>query len=190
MKTIPITVEIPLSDLTPQAIHDAIIAAAVDRVLDIHDDMSEDEDGNVARRMNDRYLRTLREQVRTTCEAKIRAIVDQKAPEIVDDVLRGEFQPTNIYGERRGETTTIREMVMGMAKTWMETMVDQNGSTSGYGDNRHPRLQWVLRKEIDKAMTDTLAAEVKAAAAEVKPMIAGKLSGAIAETINRILGVK
>lgn len=186
-QTVALTVNIPISDLSPEAIHAAVIKAAVDRVLGISEGEGYDEDGNPFSRTFDAKFKQMRHEVQEIAEKQICEEVARKVPAVVDEIINGQFHPTNAYGERMGKTATIREYIGEYAKTWLTETVDANGRPSTYGD-RAPRLHVIIKQEVDKQWAATIKAETDKITADIRAQMSGKISAAIAEVVTRIVG--
>ena len=80
-------------------------------------------------------------------------------------------------------------MVGEFAVAWLHEKVDQNGRNDGYGDKSSHRVHWLIRQEVERAFKEELRAAVNEVSAEIKPTIAKTFTAAVAETVNRLLGV-
>ena len=189
MQTIPITVQIPLDDLTPEDIRAAVIAEVADRVLGRRNITRQEEDGEEYTVPDYTILHEMRVDAQKEVSAAIKTVVDTQVPAEVERVLSGTFTPMTTWGDRAGPPTTIREMIGGHAKRWLEEMVDRrDGQVRGYSDNgKVARLHYLIAKEVDAAFDATLKAEVAKVGTEIKTLMAGKINAAIAEVVNRIV---
>lgn len=173
MNTVTLSVEVPLSDLTPESVRAAVIEAAVDRLFEA--DPFEDSP----------FMRTMREQVRQKVGERVTAVVDARVPAIVDDVLTAKFQPFDPWGEARGEETTLRQMIYNRAHRWLSESIDSSGQT--HGSNRRPRIHWLVAGAVEDCFKKELATEVKKAADEVRAALVGKVSAEITKTVSALL---
>lgn len=190
--TIPITVQIPVTNLSAEAIEEAIIRASVNRVLGITTRFVTDEDGDNEEEIPDtRALDRMKAEVERQVGERIAEVVAAEVPATVREVLNGTFQPMTRWGEKDGGPTTIRDMVHGYAKKWIDEAVDARGESQQYRTDgvRRPRLHWIVMQHVEEAYKATLKAEVDAVAGEIKPMLRAKLSEAVSETVSRLLGV-
>jgi|DEB19_MinimDraft_3_1074340.scaffolds.fasta_scaffold138050_1 hypothetical protein len=185
MKTVAITVDVPVVSLTAEEIEARVIERVAAQVLgtDI------DDDGEVT--VSQTFIKHLREQVREKVESRIIAQVDAIGPTLVSDVLNAEFQPMTTWGDKSGPPTTIRAMVFAHAKEWLTEPVQPDGSRiqGYYNGTRIHRLQFLVRSEVESWFKKEAAAEVAKMAAEVKPVMAQRLSAAVGEAVTRALGL-
>ena len=190
METVALTVNVPLGDLSSDTIREAVIAAAVDRVLGVTYYTTEDEDGNVFSKKDDRVYNELRREVQKIVTDTIRSTVAARVPAVVDEVIHAPFVPTNAYGEHKGAPITIRELIADTAKAWLLEKVDSNGATNGYSDKSFPRLQWMIRRDVDDAFKATVKAETDRIGADIKAQMSGRINAEIKAVVDRIVGVK
>lgn len=190
MKTIPITVNIPIDDLSPEAIREAVIALAANRILGVTNSEHEDEDGNTWTQEHADYRDKMRREVEQAVERKVAEAVEAEVPATVREVLNGEFQPMDRWGNSKGQKTTIRDMVHDYAKTWLDQMVNERGDADIYRDDvKRTRLSWLVIHYVEETYKGELKAMVDATAAEIKPALRNKLADAVSETVSRLLGV-
>ena len=187
---IPITVEIPLDNLSPEAIRAAVIETCVDRVFGVTTRHGTDEDGNEWSREDAPVFREMRDAVSREVMARVADAVAAEVPLTVRDVLSGEFQPMDRWGEKKGTKTTIRDMVHDHATKWLEEAVDAKGQTGYSREGAHrTRLAWLVLHYVDEAYNRELRAVVDGVTAEIKPALRDRLSMAVSETVSRLLGV-
>lgn len=188
-KTVALTVNVPISDLSPDAIREAVINAAVREVLGIRVVVNIGEDGDESFTETNDTLRAFRARVQAQVETSAKDIVAANGAAFVNDILSREFQPMTSWGETKGKPQTIRSMVGEFAVAWLHEKVDQNGRNDGYGDKSSHRVHWLIRQEVERAFKEELRAAVNEVSAEIKPTIAKTFTAAVAETVNRLLGV-
>ncbi len=185
MKTVTISVEVPVTNLTAEEIENRVVARIVAQVLGIETD----EDGEFT--VSDAFVKKIRAQVAEKVEARIIAQVNAIGPTLVSDVLNAEFQPMTSWGDKDGPPTTIRAMVYRHAKAWLtEEVQPDGGKVPAYhnGPKIH-RLTFLVRSEVENWFKKEASAEVAKMAAEVKPEMGKRLSAAVGEAVTRALGL-
>ena len=189
-QTISVTVQVPVTNLTAEAIENAVIAQALAAVLGTKG-IGYDEDGEPFARYDDTTIKKMRAMVEAQLSTRVEKMVADLGPTLVSDVLNAEFQPMTAWGEHSGPPTTIRHMVYNYARSWLDGDVQENGAEirGYYGGAKVKRLHFTIRAEVDKFFKTEADAVVKQITAEVKPAIAARLTAAVAESVNRILGV-
>lgn len=193
-QTVALTVNVPIADLSPEAIERAIIDAAVNRVLGIAPRATYDEGGEYTGDVPDtRALDRMRAAVAEAIGQRTKAMVEERVPAVIDEALGATFQPMTAWGEPAGKETTLRAMVYEYAKSYCETRVRaDNGEPDPHnyhGGGKTNRLHWIIRKQVDEYVTTGLRDELKSVADEIKPALRERLSAAVSETVNRLLGV-
>ena len=190
-QTISITVQVPVTNLTAEAIEAAVIARVLAAVLPTQGEAYDEQTGESYTRFDPSYIN----KMRATADAKMAALVEQLVAKngeaFVADILNGEFQPMTAWGERSGPPTTIRHMVYQHARSWIDGEVQENGQEirGYYNGTKVKRLHWLIHAEVQKFFAAEAKEVVAKIAAEVKPLIAGQLSAAVTETVGRLLGV-
>ncbi len=130
----------------------------------------------LARQLLAKFAPKITEWLRTFVEERSRVVIDQ----LVAEVIQVPFQPTNEYGEAKGESITLREHLERQCKTVMERRVYARSDpktglvevTDGY------------RREGYREMK-AWEAQVFAAASAAVPAV---LNGAIAEAVETLRG--
>ena len=98
--------------------------------------------------------------IRSTIESEIRNVASEKARAVITEVLAGPIQRTDGYGSPRGETTTVREMVMAEVDKWMKLP-----KSDGY--NRNDTMGDALKKIVDEILRNELKGTIAAAKKKV-----------------------
>lgn len=93
------------------------------------------------------------------------------------DLIPLEFQPTTEYGEPRGKSITVRELVAKTFEKTMNTVCDVEG---------HTFAESVIR-EYTRELTEK---KVKAAVEAVLPKTADTIADVVKDAIRRKLGLK
>lgn len=189
-QTVSITVQVPVTSLTAEAIESAVIAQALATILGTKG-ITWDEDGEPHAHYDDALIQKMRAKIEEKLSTRVEAMVAEVGPTLVSDVLNAEFQPMTAWGERSGPPTTIRHMVYNYARSWLDADVQENGAEirGYYSGPKTKRLHFTIKSEVDRFFKSEVDAVVKQIVAEVKPAIAARLTAAVADSVNRILGV-
>ena len=124
------------------------------------------------------------EQFRPMIQFRINEIMNQK----MNEVFEAPFQPVDKWGNKKGEETTIRDLIALDAKNYWSEKVDENGvvNSSSYS-NKTPRSTFYARKVMTEFYDKELVSEVKKLASEMKAKIPETISAEISNTIIRYL---
>jgi hypothetical protein len=106
---------------------------------------------------------------------------------VVKRVMEEPIQMTNSWGEPSGKPTTMRDLIIGTARAWLEERVGNDGRKAAFShDNDVPRAQWLARDAASTVLKDYY----QQAQAEVKTLVGAKLSGTITDAVAKVLGIK
>lgn len=103
----------------------------------------------------------------------------------VEEALEASITRTNSYGEPTGKTTTLREVIVDQAKQWLT----KPGNSFGRRDN-DTNVQYLIKQEVDRALTTELKAAVQDARSEVTEAVKAKAAEVLTETITKMAGGK
>lgn len=183
-----ITVQLDLSDLTPEAVHDAVIKEVVRHVLGYPTADEQDEFDDLV--VPPAFLNTLRAEVSERVRTQVKGAVEQAVPAVVQEELSREFQPMNPWGENAGKVTTIRAMIGEYARSWLTEKVDERGQPGSYNDRKAPRLVWALKAQVDEVWKTELSSLAKDTATQIKTELADKVARDVSTTVKQLLGLK
>jgi hypothetical protein len=120
---------------------------------------------------------SLKDRVSAIRDEEIRM---QLAP-VVEESVTASVQPTDSFGAPKGEARTLREIILDAAKKELTAPRERD-----YGRGRETLVQYVIRTEVDRHITNELQAAIKEAKAEVVKAVREKGSEVLTETITRL----
>ena len=86
--------------------------------------------------------------IRALVESEVRNLARSMAGATVTEVLAGPIQRTDGYGNHRGETTTVREMVLAAVEEWMRLPKGDSYRNPSMGESLKKLVDEILRKEL------------------------------------------
>ena len=119
------------------------------------------------------------EQFRPMIQFRINEIMNQK----MNEVFEAPFQPVDKWGNKKGDETTIRDLIALDAKNYWSEKVDENGKVSDSYNNKMSRSTFYAHKVITEFYNKELVSEVKKLASEMKAKIPATISEEISKTI-------
>lgn len=123
----------------------------------------------------------LMDAVRTEAIRMAHETIKAKVDAIVEAALNEGFVPTNQWGEAKSEErTTLREMIVQEAKSWLAR------PRNSYDSNK-TALQSLVSDIINDVWKKELEKETSAVAAQVKAGINAKLTDKITEAVAALL---
>lgn len=150
----------------PVNLGELVVAGLVDRLAG---DIKRDADSG-------RYHSAVTEARGAATEA-----IKAEATSMVRDALTGTFQPMNQWGEKNGQPTTLRDLVM----TEVQKFLDEKPPRNGYNDRERPGgLRELLRHEVAELMRKELKAEIDKAKALVRNEVAAKAAELFGDVVK------
>lgn len=200
MPKMTITVDIPeFERIESDELREAVKDALVERVLGTYIEDTpvlrdgrrgdDPDDFDVSQKMMPgAFVDDMRKEAQSVLRKKVREVVESRTVAVVDEVLAGEFQPVDRFGDRH-KKTTLRAMIGIYGMDYLTAEVDDNGRADNYSGRRQPRIHFLIRQITADVFAKELKAEVDKATAEFKRSMAGKVAGEITQTVNRLLGL-
>lgn len=201
MPSLTLTINLPeFEDITPDELRDAVKSALVERVLGTYIDDTpiliegrrgdDPDDFEPSQKlMPGAFVEDMRKEAQSVLRKKVREVVEARTVAVVDEVLAGEFQPVDRFGDR-AKPTTLRALIGNYGMDYLTAEVDEQGRTDSYSSGRRqPRLSLLVKQITADVFAKELKVEVDKAAAEFKRSMAGKVAGEITQTVNRLLGL-
>jgi hypothetical protein len=119
------------------------------------------------------------EQFRPMIQFRINEIMNQK----MNEVFEAPFQPVDKWGNKKGDETTIRDLIALDAKNYWSEKVDENGDVNSSYNNKMSRSTFYAHKVMTEFYNKELVSEVKKLASEMKAKIPATISEEISKTI-------
>jgi hypothetical protein len=200
MPKLTITVEVPeFEEIGAEELRDAVKSALVDRVLGSYMDdtpvlragcRGDDPDDfePSSKPVDGTFISAMRREAQALLQERVKAVVEGRTATVVDEVLAGEFQPVNRFGDR-AKPTTLRSMIGGYGMEYLTALVDSRGQPATGERNAQPRVQFLIRQITEDVYAKELKVEVDKAVAEFKKAMTGKVAGEITQTVQRLLGL-
>lgn len=156
---------------------DEILQLAAKKIIDAHDLSPAD---------------MIQEQVQSMVEAQVEPVlrneIERAMRAEIEHILSAKITPVDMWGEKAGPETTIREQLARKARQFWDEKVDKDGKVSSWGgEPRHTHIvRQVLKEEFDQAVKTNAAVVVKEFAAALK--VRG--SELVAEHISKLVNVR
>ncbi len=126
--------------------------------------------------MKDDSYRTLRHEVLQVRTEEVRRQLEP----VVAEAINAPVQQTNQFGEARGDTTTLKDLIVKEARELLAKRDD-------YGRGQ-TLLAKTVRAEVDKALRAELAEVIKEEKAKVVAAIRASAAELIADAVKRGIG--
>jgi len=158
-----------------------ILNRAAEKVLEGFDRDYDDADI-----VTSKVLKELRDKRDAMIEQRVEQKVEAFMLEHIDKQLGLMVQPTDGFGNPKGEPSTLAEMILAYGKAYLEARVDHDGkevarNNYGYGDSK-TRFHWLVAKasenKISSAVTKLVQDEQKRWADLASALVAEALKNA------------
>lgn len=120
------------------------------------------------------------ESMKKTIQERIETIMTQE----VEKVFTLPFQPVTQWGEKKGELTTIRDLIAKEASDYWNKEVDERGNPNNKYGSREIRAVYFARQVMTDYYNKELVKTVKDMAVELKKRIPETIGKEIAKTVT------
>jgi hypothetical protein len=107
-------------------------------------------------------------------------VIREELRPLVVDALERSVQPTDPYGNPKGEATTLAEVITRIAKEEMTAPRDQ-----GYGRQKRTLVQQIIAEHVDAKFKTELGKELDAGKAEVRSALREQGAALIQQAIEK-----
>lgn len=123
--------------------------------------------------------------IKETVEFKIKERVDAFLKEEMEKIVNQEINPVNMWGEKTGESTSLKQILADQAREFWCCKVDKNGQESSYGGR--PRYQVTCQNIMKEAFTETLKQSADTITAEFKKALITGMQTQVVENVNKLI---
>lgn len=145
-------------------------------------DFAATADTIIRERIDALFKSTINQQVETALAAKL------------EEVMHQAIQPVDIWGEKIGEPTTIRDALNTRAKEFWNTLVDASGNTAKVDyynrDRFKTRAEWMLGKIVSEKFSEEVKQNAVNILAVFKEKIRADGHAALDKHIDELVRIK
>lgn len=127
----------------------------------------------------------IQEIVKSHAAKKVEAVLSAH----MDEILKKEFVPVNLWGEPTAKPTTIREQLEVRARDYWSTKVDSSGNPGDYYSNK-TRAEWLFGKLVATEFSNAVAQNVTNIVGALKDALTKEAQESVLKHINSIIQVK
>lgn len=109
--------------------------------------------------------RVVNERIGEVISTKVNKEIDRQLEILLPKILNDKITPVNIWGEKAGEPTTIKDVLQQRALTYWDAKVDDKGKpcSSYYGKTRAQfMVTEALKEELSKALNENIKSVIAA----------------------------
>lgn len=158
---------------------DEILNLAVEKLL--HESFSDEGTSEVVRE-------TVRSEVLKLSKASLPGLINQFLTEELSRIVNAKITPQDIWGEKAGEPTTIRDQLHKRALTFWEEKVDGKGEISHYGG--YPRHEHLVRQCLQEEFSNAVKTNAAAVVSEFANALKAQGAKLVADHITKLVNVK
>jgi len=122
------------------------------------------------------YSGRLVDAIQKDALARVEPLIRERVDEIVTEALTTGYQPTDAFGDPKGEPTTLRMKIAETAQAWLKKR-----------NYRESEIQELVSETTRKVWANELEKEAKAAVDEIKSGLRSKLSDKINAAVASLL---
>lgn len=137
----------------------------------------------VVSRIVDELSSEVRMQVKEHVANIVNVAITKQVDQVVSDWFTKPIQPTDNYGQKKGDPITFAEHVAGTASAHIRETVDRHGKPSSYGENCQSRLQYLAGQISEAHVKEVLAPELSKVVRETRE----KLGNMVAKSLKDAL---
>jgi len=145
-----------------------------------------DEEGLTKHDLSKKVLTAVEKGLEAALSEAMNGIIAQRAERLVDELLTKEFVKTNEWGEKKGETITLREHILSLFTKSLQERVDTDGRNSSY-NNGITRLEWIIKKHGTDGLLELAKGQVANVRKEAEKQIAAAVGAFIAQNLAQPL---
>ena len=129
-------------------------------------------------------------------ERRINAAIPKNINQKIDDllsaemekILREEIVPVNMWGEREGQPTNIRNQIAERARKFWDEKVDKDGKLSTYGGS--PRHEHMMRQIVNEEFATAIKQNVVNVVGAMKVAAKAHADKITEEALDKLIAVK
>lgn len=119
-------------------------------------------------------------------KSRIQPVLEAKVDELITSLLTEEYQPTDHYGSKKGEPTTLKAEIAQIAETALKSgMLNADDSYSHTRTSGKGGLRKYIEAEVDKVIKTDLKKSLDDAKKAVLDRVKENAAAVIADTITR-----
>lgn len=142
---------------------------------------------------SDEDLRSLAEhkvsdRIKEVFELKLNRRIDEFLTSEMAKLLNQEICPTDIWGNKVGSPTTIRDQLAQRAKIFWDVRIDADGRESSYGGS--PRHEVLFKRICQDKFSEAIKENSELIAGEFKAALKADAAKIAAEHIDKLITVR
>jgi len=150
----------------------------------IADEYAGDDYDNIGKRVET----IIQQRVKEAFERGLSIRIDAFLQTEMERLISQEIAAVNIWGEKTGKPTTIRDCLAERARIFWEVKVNKDGREESYGGT--PRFEQVMKKILQEQFTEAIKANAEAILSEFKKAVREDAVQTVTKHIDNLIKVK
>lgn len=138
---------------------------------------------SIARIAASQIVEQSRGDIRQAVQDEVRLTIQSTVGAIIEKTVSEPIQQHNGYGEKVGETTTLKALIGKAAEGYLGVKVNERGEAGGYQANQ-TRLGYIVKKNVEATIDYTMQKEIKQAVEAAVAAAQLKVAEAVAKLIK------
>lgn len=158
-----------------------ILNLAAEKLADQHGDFDD---------INTLAQKTICQRVDEYFAATVKSKIDTYLAETMHKLVSTEIAPVNIWGEKTGEPTTLRDAMAEKARDYWNVVVNDDGKPSDRWGAKLTRAEWLMKKIVGEEFSAAMKQNLTDIVGTFKDALRIQAQKDIGEHLNKILAVK
>lgn len=141
--------------------------------------------------INNSADKIIRERIDLMMKSKGAEVIDRRVSACVDDLMRKEFTPVDIWGDSTGKPITIRDALIEKTKAFWTAPVDNEGKpTEKSHYNSKPRYQYLFANLAKESFAEAVTQNITNIVGALKDSLKAAAKQMTDEHINKLIQVR
>lgn len=145
--------------------------------------------------LSEKVRRKVDDKLDSLFKDRIEGLIDQALSNRLETVMQQTITPVDIFGDRKGEPTTIREVLSDRAKEFWNTQVTEDGKVpkerNYYSSQKlKTRAEWMLGKVVSETFADEVKANATAILTEFREQLRKDLHANVDKHLDGMVNTK
>lgn len=134
--------------------------------------------------------KTICQRVDEYFKSTVKSKIDTYLAESMEKLVSTEIAPVNIWGEKTGEPTTLRDAMAEKARDYWNVVVNDDGKPSDRWGAKLTRAEWLMKKIAGEEFSAAIKQNLTNIVGAFKDALRDQAQKDIGEHLNKILAVK
>lgn len=129
----------------------------------------------------------IEDSIRKSVELQFQKTIAEKLASSIEDYLAKPIHKTNEYGEKKGESKTLVEIIAEGGAKYLAESVNDRGTRPDYSDTPIPRAEFISRQMAAEVLGKELRPIIEKAKADAKSFMVNNVTTALKEAMAKAI---